>query len=34
MILIKEVNKMKDEKKKEKQTLGEFPKIFWPLFTI
>ena len=29
---IKEVNKMKDEKKKDKEKLGEFPKLFWPIY--
>ena len=29
---IKKVNKMKDERKKEEEKLGEFPKLFWPIF--
>ena len=29
---IKKVNKMKDDKKKDRQTLGEFPKLFWPIY--
>ena len=32
MIWIKEVNKLKDDKKKEKEKLGEFPQLFWPIF--
>ncbi len=29
---IKKVNKMKDDKKKDRETLGEFPKLFWPIY--